>query len=104
VAESLGLPQPPRISLEEAESRVPQTVMSFMRESRRVSNRRLQRELRVKVRYPTVAEGLAEAARLRLAPVAQHPFPGRAVCGIIRPPVTEICAHGLDATGSDQRS
>jgi hypothetical protein len=44
--------------------------MSFMRESRRLSNRRLQKELRVHLRYPTVAEGLAEAARLRLAPVA----------------------------------
>ena len=70
VAKSLGLPPPPRISREGAESRVPQTVMSFMRESRRLSNRRLQKELRVHLRYPTVAEGLAEAARLRLAPVA----------------------------------
>jgi hypothetical protein len=36
-----------------------------MRESRRLSNRRLQQELRVRLRYPSVSQGVAEAARLR---------------------------------------
>ena len=31
---------------------------SFMGESRRLDNRRLKRELRLRLRYPTVAEGL----------------------------------------------
>jgi nucleoside-diphosphate-sugar epimerase len=70
VAESLGLPLPPRISRREAERRVPQPLLSFMRESRRLSNRRLKEELRVRLRYPSVAEGLAEAPRLRLTPAA----------------------------------
>jgi nucleoside-diphosphate-sugar epimerase len=65
VAESFGLPLPPRISRREAEGKVPATLFSFMRESRRLSNRRLRDELRVRLRYPTVAQALAEAGRLR---------------------------------------
>ena len=33
--------------------------LSFMGESRRLDNRRLKRELRLRLRYPTVREGLA---------------------------------------------
>ena len=32
--------------------------LSFMSESRRLDNRRLKRELKLRLRYPTVAEGL----------------------------------------------
>jgi nucleoside-diphosphate-sugar epimerase len=70
VAQSLGLPPPPRISRREAERRVLQPLLSFMHESRRLSNRRLKEELRVRLRYANVAEGLAEAPRLRLTPTA----------------------------------
>jgi nucleoside-diphosphate-sugar epimerase len=70
VANSFGLPPPPRVSRKEAENQLPQTLMSFMRESRRLSNRRMKQELRVRLRYPNVAEGLAEAVRSRLGPSA----------------------------------
>ncbi|MEY3626961.1 MAG: hypothetical protein RL163_1460, partial [Pseudomonadota bacterium] len=33
--------------------------LSFMSESRRLDNTRMRRELRVRLRYPTVREGLA---------------------------------------------
>ena len=62
VAESFGLPKPPRISREQAQATMPENLLSFMRESRRLSNRRLRKELRVQLRYPTVADGIAEAA------------------------------------------
>jgi hypothetical protein len=64
VAERFGLPLPPRISRRDAERHVPETLLSFMRESRRLSNRRLREELRVRLRYPTVTQALAEVARL----------------------------------------
>jgi hypothetical protein len=32
--------------------------LSFMGESRRLSNRRLKRELRLRLRYPTASQGL----------------------------------------------
>ena len=57
-ADLCGLPRPPRITRDEAMQRLPPTLMSFMSESRRLANRRLKRELRLKLRYPTVREGL----------------------------------------------
>lgn len=58
VAERLGLPAPPRVPLEEAQARLPATLLSFMGESRRIRNRRLREELRFVFRYPTVREGI----------------------------------------------
>ena len=53
-----GLPAPARISRAEAATRLAPMLLSFMSESRRLDNRRLHAELRVVLRYPTVAEGL----------------------------------------------
>ena len=64
VAHSFRLPLPPRVSRKEAEGRIPESLLSFMRESRRLSNRRLREELRVRLRYPSVQDGLAEAVQL----------------------------------------
>jgi nucleoside-diphosphate-sugar epimerase len=58
-ADLCGLPRPPRIARREAEARLPPMLLSFMSESRRLANERLKRELRLALRYPTVAEGLA---------------------------------------------
>lgn len=63
VAERFGLPRPPRISRAQAQGRVPEALLSFMRESRRLDNRRLRQELRLKLRYPSPAEGVAAALR-----------------------------------------
>lgn len=59
VADRTGLPRPPRIQRSEAATRVPPGLMSFMNESRRLDNGRLKRILGVRLRYPTVFEGLA---------------------------------------------
>ena len=61
VAARHGLPRPPRISRAEAERIVPEERYSFMRESRRLDNTRLKRVLGLRLRYPTVYEGLAHA-------------------------------------------
>lgn len=66
VADQYGLPHPPRISREAAEREMPENTLSFMRESRRLANRRLKKELRVRLRYPSVAQGVV-AARARSA-------------------------------------
>ncbi|MDM0012563.1 NAD-dependent epimerase/dehydratase family protein [Variovorax sp. J22P168] len=57
-----GLPMPPRIARDEAQARLPLSLLSFMGESRRLDNTRLKRELRLRLRYPTVATGLLPAA------------------------------------------
>ena len=62
VADAFHLPRPPRVSWEEAEHRIAPILLSFMSESRRLSNARMKRELRVRLKYPTPHELLAEVA------------------------------------------
>lgn len=62
VADRLGLPRPPRHSRAELARTLSEVRMSFMRESRRLYTRRLKRELRVRLQWPTVAEFLARAS------------------------------------------
>jgi len=59
VADRNGLPRPPRVPRSEAAQRIPPALLSFMGESRRLDNRRLKGVLGVRLRYPTVFEGLA---------------------------------------------
>lgn len=63
MADTFGLPRPPRVSRAEAAQHLSAMALSFMGESRRLRNHRLKTELRVGLRYPTVAQGLAAAAR-----------------------------------------
>jgi len=58
VAQLAGLPPPPRLSRAEAAERLSPVALSFWSESRRLSNRRLKRELRVALRYPDVSDAL----------------------------------------------
>lgn len=59
VADALGLTRPPRLPRTELARRVSPMMLSFMNESRRIGNRRLREELRVRLRFPTVASQLA---------------------------------------------
>jgi nucleoside-diphosphate-sugar epimerase len=61
VADRFSLPRPPRISRSEAERHVPPPLLSFMSESRRLANQRIKRELRLKLCYPTVHDGIKAA-------------------------------------------
>jgi len=58
VADRTGLARPPRISREEAARLLPPELLSFMSESRRLSNRRMKTELGVRLRYSTVKDGV----------------------------------------------
>jgi nucleoside-diphosphate-sugar epimerase len=57
-ADFAGLPRPRRISREQARDELSPLQLSFMGESRRLINTRLKRELRLRLRYPTVTQGL----------------------------------------------
>jgi nucleoside-diphosphate-sugar epimerase len=61
VADAFGLPRPPRLTRAEAARVLSPVQMSFLAESRRLDNRRLREELRLRLRYPTPA--VAWAAR-----------------------------------------
>lgn len=60
VADKFGLPHVPRVSRNEAQRVLPEMLLSFMNESRRLTNRRMKRELKVKLCYPTVSDTLAK--------------------------------------------
>ncbi len=59
VADACGLPRPPRLPRAEVERAVSPMLWSFMNESRRLTNERMKQELKVRLRYPTVADALA---------------------------------------------
>jgi nucleoside-diphosphate-sugar epimerase len=59
VADAFGLPRVPRISRAEAQRVLPPMLLSFMNESRRLTNQRMKRELKVQLGYPAVADALA---------------------------------------------
>jgi nucleoside-diphosphate-sugar epimerase len=61
VAEAAGLPRPPLLSMEEAAGELSEGMLSYLRESRRLSNRRMRAELGVTLRYPDLATGVADS-------------------------------------------
>ncbi|MFL6582553.1 MAG: SDR family oxidoreductase [Burkholderiales bacterium] len=61
VAEQFDLPKPPRVSWEVAQKELPERLLSFMGESRRLANGRLKKELRVRLRYPSAQHGVVAA-------------------------------------------
>ncbi len=65
VADCFGLTKPSRIRLADAGESPPRMMMpaSFLSESRRLSGRRMRKELRISLHYPTARDGLAAAAR-----------------------------------------
>ncbi len=61
VADHLGLPRPPRLPRAEVIAAVTPAMRTFLTESRRLDNRRAKSELRFRLKYPTVREGLQPA-------------------------------------------
>jgi len=59
VADATGLPRPERLPRRELKAKVSPMLYSFMSESRRLDNQRLLKELRVRLRFPTVHDFLA---------------------------------------------
>ena len=55
VADAFALPRPTRLSRAEVQRSVSPMMWSFMNESRRLTNHRMQQELNVRLRYPTLA-------------------------------------------------
>jgi nucleoside-diphosphate-sugar epimerase len=58
VADHLGLPRPPRLPRAEVIAAVTPAMRTFLTESRRLDNRRAKTELRFRLKYLTVREGL----------------------------------------------
>jgi nucleoside-diphosphate-sugar epimerase len=64
VADRCGLPRPPRVARADAERLIPSSLLSFMSESRRLANRRMKETLGIRLRFPTVFEGVPRRTAL----------------------------------------
>lgn len=64
-ADICGLPRPPRITCAQAAAVLSPMQLSFMRESRRLINRRLKLELRLRLGFATVAHGLRDSPAVK---------------------------------------
>src|SRR5688572_9229964 len=58
VADLCGLPRVPRMTRAQAAAQLSAAQMSFLSESRRLDNTRMKRELKLKLRYPSVEAAL----------------------------------------------
>ncbi|MCX8086282.1 MAG: NAD(P)H-binding protein [Rhodocyclaceae bacterium] len=65
LAAAFGLPRAPRLPRAELKHRLSPPQLSFMAESRRLDNRRMKRELKLRLVYPTVDHGIAAALENR---------------------------------------
>jgi nucleoside-diphosphate-sugar epimerase len=61
-ADLYQLPRPARVARDQAQALFSPMQWSFMQESRRLRNQRMKQELRLTLRYPTVAQGLRASA------------------------------------------
>ena len=62
-----GLDKPPRVPRTELQNSVSGMQLSFMSESRRMHNERLKQELRLRLAYPSVQDGLRGICRIRIS-------------------------------------
>ncbi len=66
VANTLGLPPPPRVPKAELAQYLTPMMLSFLSESRRIDGRRALRELRASLRWPTVEDFLKSYSARRI--------------------------------------
>jgi nucleoside-diphosphate-sugar epimerase len=66
VADAFAMPRPPRLARAQLAASVSPMLLSFMSESRRMSNTRIKRELRVRLRFPQVGPAVAAMGRQAL--------------------------------------
>lgn len=60
LADHFSLPRPPRVSWQAAQESIPPGLLSFMGESRQLVNRRIKRELGVRLVYPSVRDAIGK--------------------------------------------
>ena len=68
VADAFALPRTARVTRAEAKQLLSPMMLSFMNESRRLSNTRIKQELKVVLHYPTVGAALTEIRATSFAP------------------------------------
>jgi nucleoside-diphosphate-sugar epimerase len=59
VADRLGVPRPPEVTMSEARRVMSEAMLSYLSESKRVDSRKMREELGVELLYPDLESGLA---------------------------------------------
>lgn len=62
VADASQLPRPPAISLQQAQQQLSAGMLSYMAESRRISNKKLLKDFTISLKYPDLDAGLQAGA------------------------------------------
>ncbi|GAB3543296.1 NAD-binding protein [Noviherbaspirillum agri] len=70
VADAFALPKPTRLPRDELRKLVSPVLLSFMSESRRLSNQRIKKELGVRLRYARVGDALVAMTKGQVSPLA----------------------------------
>ncbi|MEJ2140897.1 MAG: hypothetical protein P8Y24_00835 [Gammaproteobacteria bacterium] len=58
LADFFNLPRPPLVGWDEAEQKIGEGMLSYLRESRRMDNSRMMNELDITLKYPDLKSGL----------------------------------------------
>ena len=58
IAQYAGLSPPPQISLDEAKQVMSSGMLSYLKESRKISNKKMKEKLKIKLLYPTLKDTL----------------------------------------------
>ncbi|MCW8874921.1 MAG: SDR family NAD(P)-dependent oxidoreductase, partial [Gammaproteobacteria bacterium] len=58
IADRAGLPRPPTLDRAEAEQQLTPGMLGYMRESKRLRNERMLKELGIELRFPHLEAGL----------------------------------------------
>jgi nucleoside-diphosphate-sugar epimerase len=59
IADMLGVPRPPEVTMSEARRAMSEAMLSYLSESKRVDSRKMREELGVELLYPDLESGLA---------------------------------------------
>lgn len=62
VADYLQLPRPPQISMQQAEQEMSAGMLSYLKESRRIDNDKMLKELGISLQYETIRKGIAASS------------------------------------------
>ncbi|TPW10690.1 MAG: nucleoside-diphosphate-sugar epimerase, partial [Halothiobacillaceae bacterium] len=64
IAHAFQLPQPPSITLQEASQQLSPGLLSYLQESRRISNEKMLRQLQITLHYPSYLLGIQSCVHL----------------------------------------
>jgi len=63
IADFCKLERPPLVDWQEAEKTISKGMLSYLKESRRMDNSKMLKDLKIKLKYPTLKDGLKNCVK-----------------------------------------